>query len=100
MFAKAGAAGTAVYPPWREIYSSASVPEPLKKRTPRIFSNLGSRMTHPREILSLRQHLVVNPAIGILHPLAQADRRLPFHNLLDPGVVAVPAHHAFWCAQI
>src|SRR6266480_2859182 len=100
MFANAGAAGTTAYPPLREIYSAASVPDPLKKRTPRICSNLGSRMKTLRRWLSLRQHFVVNPAIRFLYPLAQANRRLPSHNLLDAGVVAVPAIHAFWGAQI
>src|SRR4030095_10738464 len=100
MFANAGAAGTTVYPPLREIYSTASAPDPLKKRTPTICSNLGSRMGHSREIAIAPPTFCRKSSDKFSPSLAQANRRLPSHDLLNTGVIAVPTLHAFWRAQI
>src|SRR5918999_3551818 len=41
-----------------------------------------------------RPHLLLDPAVGGLQPLAQRDRRLPPQHLTQPAIVGVTAAHA------
>src|SRR5262249_5105649 len=49
---------------------------------------------------SLRNNLIVDPAVGLFHPITQPRGRLPSKFLADQCIIAIASVNAFWSREV